>query len=75
MTLGPGQPQLHSIKTKVCSLDALWGWTECYLGVCCLPYLLNLSSGLRLRALTCSDLGCTVEAGPTLPLAPAASLS
>lgn len=25
MTLGPGQPQLHSFKTKVRSLDSLWG--------------------------------------------------
>lgn len=58
-------PQLHSLKTKVCSLDSLWGPVERYLGVCCLLYLLNLSSSLHLRALTCSDLGCTVEAGPT----------
>lgn len=65
MTLGPGQPQLYSIETKVCSLDSLWGRAECYLGACCLFDLPNLSSGLHLRALTCSDLGCTAEAGPT----------
>lgn len=34
MTLGPGQPQLHSFETKVCSLDSLWARAECYLGVC-----------------------------------------
>lgn len=57
--LGPGQPRLHSTETKACSLASLWGRAECYLGVCCPLYLLNLSSGLHLRALTCSDLGCT----------------
>lgn len=76
MTLGPGQPQLHSLETKVYSLDSLWGRAERYLGVCCLLYLPNLSSSLYLRALTCSDLGCTVEPGPThSSSAPAASPS
>lgn len=53
VSLGPGQSQLHSTETKVCSLDSPQGRAECYLGVCCLFYLLNLSSGLHL---TCFDL-------------------
>lgn len=50
VTLGPGQPQLHSIQTKACFLDSLWDE-----GVCCLlyPYLPNPSSR---PAHTCFDL-------------------
>lgn len=49
-TLGPGQPQFHSILTTACSPDSLWGR-----GVCCLlyPYLLNLPS---CPTHTCFDL-------------------